>query len=161
MAGRFASPRGRKAAFDSQCPMTALPVDFHNAHLRHWNDAELLRKHNRWANADQLYGFSAECGLKAVMQCLGMPTDKTGKPTERRNLKHVQDLWPQFRSFARLRSGGRFSDMLPEKNPFADWSQDNRYANGKCFDSDSVDSRQRAAAQVCRMVRQAMQGGES
>jgi len=141
--------------------MTAPRADFHNAHLRHWNDAELLRKHNRWANADQLYGFSAECGLKAVMQRLGMKTDKTGKPTERKYLKHVQHLWPQFKSHGHSRTFCRLSGMLPDENPFADWSQDNRYANGRHFDADSVDSHQRAAAQVCRMVTQAMQEGES
>lgn len=41
--------------------------DFFNAHQRHWKDAELLYKEKRWANADHLYGLSAECGLKAVM----------------------------------------------------------------------------------------------
>ena len=56
------------------------PADFHDAHRRHWQDAELLRKHGRWANADQLYGFSAECGLKAVMKALGMAVDSMGVP---------------------------------------------------------------------------------
>ena len=41
-------------------------ADFSNAHNRHWQDAELLFCDRRWANADHLYGFSAECGLKAV-----------------------------------------------------------------------------------------------
>ena len=39
---------------------------------RHWEDAELLFSEKRLANADHLYGFSAECGLKAVMEALGM-----------------------------------------------------------------------------------------
>ena len=51
------------------------PSDFTDAHCRHWDDAELLFKLQRWANADQLYGFSAECGLKAVMTFLGMPVE--------------------------------------------------------------------------------------
>ena len=50
-------------------------ADFSDAHRRHWEDAELLHAYSRWANADQLYGFSAECGLKAVMQVLGMHVD--------------------------------------------------------------------------------------
>jgi hypothetical protein len=56
------------------------PADFADAHRRHWEDAELLFAHDRWANADQLYGFSAECGLKTVMQALGMNTDAAGVP---------------------------------------------------------------------------------
>ena len=47
-------------------------TDFADAHRRHWEDAELLHDHGRWANADQLYGFSAECGLKAVMRILDL-----------------------------------------------------------------------------------------
>ncbi|MDE0002871.1 MAG: hypothetical protein OXQ29_09265 [Rhodospirillaceae bacterium] len=38
------------------------PADFLDAHRRHWCDAELLFNDSRWANADQMYGFSAECG---------------------------------------------------------------------------------------------------
>ena len=49
-----------------------LPADFKDAHSRHWVDAELLFGKSRWANADHLYGFSVECGLKAVMAKLGM-----------------------------------------------------------------------------------------
>ena len=56
----------------------AFPADFRDAHLRHWQDAELLFEHQRWANADQLYGLSAECGLKAVMRALGMPVGRHG-----------------------------------------------------------------------------------
>lgn len=43
----------------------AHPADFPDAHARHWQDAERLAQAGRWANADQLYGYSAECGLKA------------------------------------------------------------------------------------------------
>ena len=68
------------------------PADFVDAHHRHWTDAELLFERDRWANADQLYGFSAECGLKAVMKTFGMPVDETGTPEEREHRVHVQDL---------------------------------------------------------------------
>ncbi len=43
------------------------PAAFADAHRRHWEDAELLFAHERWSNSDQLYGFSAERGLKTVM----------------------------------------------------------------------------------------------
>ena len=39
------------------------PADYPNAHLQHWQDAERLFEARRFANADQLYGFSAECGF--------------------------------------------------------------------------------------------------
>lgn len=40
------------------------PSDFLNAHHRHWTDAELLYSQDRRANADHLYGLSAECGVR-------------------------------------------------------------------------------------------------
>jgi len=81
------------------------PADFVDAHRRHWQDAELLFDQSRWANADQLYGFSAECGLKAMMQALGMSVDAGGRPTDEKHRKHVQDLWPIFKSFVNGRNG--------------------------------------------------------
>ncbi len=96
------------------------PADFVDAHRRHWDDAELLLGNARWANADQMYGFSAECGLKAVMQAMGMPVDAAGIPAERYR-KHVRELWPEFRSFAAGPGGARYSSRLPEDNPFTDW----------------------------------------
>lgn len=68
------------------------PADFLDAHRRHWCDAELLFNDSRWANADQMYGFSAECGLKAVMKGLGMQVDPVGIPVDERYRKHVQEL---------------------------------------------------------------------
>lgn len=42
-------------------------TDYLDAHERHWDDAELLKATARHANADHLYGMSAECGLKCLM----------------------------------------------------------------------------------------------
>ncbi len=41
-----------------------MSVDFGDAHIRHWKDAELLYCVQHLANADHLYGMAAECGLK-------------------------------------------------------------------------------------------------
>ncbi len=43
-----------------------MQADFLDAHERHWQDAELLLTNQRLANADHLYGMSAECGLKRL-----------------------------------------------------------------------------------------------
>ena len=52
-------------------------------------DFQLLFGDSRWANADQMYGFSAECGLKAVMKKLGMQVDvTTGTPAQDAHRKH-------------------------------------------------------------------------
>lgn len=57
--------------------------DFLDAHDRHWNDAEYLFAALRWANADHLYGLSAECGLKRLMIAFGMPVTTSGNPQRR------------------------------------------------------------------------------
>ena len=128
------------------------PSDFADAHTRHWQDAELLFAHDRWANADQLYGLSAECGLKAVMQVLGMPSvDETGKPaTEYR--KHVNALWLVFQDFANNHDGARYLEMLPPGSPFSNWAIDDRYANRNDFRKEDVELHRAATQEIASMV---------
>ena len=124
--------------------------DFSNAHHRHWDDAELLFEHHRWATADQLYGFSAECGLKAVMRARGVPVAK----------KHIQDFWPIFEAFLQGPAGARYLSLLPPGAPFADWSHQDRYAHGRHFDAKNVERHRAAARGVRGMVELAL-GGRS
>lgn len=128
--------------------------DFTDAHLRHRQDAELLFAHDRWANADQLYGLSAECGLKAVMQELGMPVDATGRP-EAKYRKHVNELWPIFHDFAKGRDGAHYLAMLPDGSPFANWTIEDRYANRSDFHGADVELHRAASREIVRMVSEA------
>ena len=127
------------------------PSDFTDAHERHWQDAELLFEHNRWANADQLYGLSAECGLKAVMQQLGMLVDDTGRPPIKYR-EHVNRLWPVFQDFANDHDGARYVEMLPGGSPFANWAIEDRYAKRDDFHQAGVASHREATEQIARMV---------
>ncbi len=136
--------------------MTSNPADFGDAHDRHWVDAEILFGQKRWANADQLYGFSAECGLKAVMEALGMRVT-IGRPDEPSHRKHIQDLWPIFQAFATERNGASYLSMLPSGSPFADWSHHDRYAHQSyCRERDALPHRA-AANKVRPMVQYAQQ----
>ena len=117
----------------------AHPADFSDAHSRHWEDAELLYDDQRWANADQLYGFSAECGLKAVMQSQGMPVDAAGTPTEDQHRKHVQELWQTCETFLQGRLAPQYLRLLPGNAPFADWSHHDPYAHQRHFEEANVD----------------------
>ena len=134
------------------------PVDFIDAHRRHWTDAELLFDHDRWANADQLYGFSAECGLKAVMTTLGMPVDTHGIPGPEHRV-HVQELWSIFERFAGDRGGARLLRSLPVGAPFSDWSQHDRYAHRRHYRPERVEPHREAARGIRGMVREAQQDG--
>ncbi len=132
------------------------PADFTDAHQRHWEDAELLFAHDRWANADHLYGLSAECGLKAVLVVLGMSVDEeSGAPREQEHRKHMPELWRVFEAFARKRGGGAYLALLPDGKPFDDWSIDGRYANRCHFQSANVTPHQDAARQVADVVQRA------
>ena len=128
-------------------------VDFTDAHRRHLEDAELLFERQRWANADHLYGLSAECGLKAVMLSLDMNVDASGTPSERRHRRHMPELWPVFEDFAGERGGGAYLASLSDGESFADWSINHRYANRRHFQSANVTPHHDAARRVADVVR--------
>ena len=136
------------------------PAHLADAHRRHWEDAELLLGHARWANADQLYGYSAECGLKLVMASIGMVVDHMGVPAARRHRVHVQDLWPEFVAFASARrEGARYVALLRSDAGFADWSHHDRYAHREHFVRNDAERHRDAADEVRRIVELATEDG--
>lgn len=136
-----------------------LSADFLDAHFRHWEDAELLRDNGRLANADQLYGLSAECGLKAIMQRLGMRTTPEGKPENPDFQVHIDRLWNVFRGFASGKKAVRMASRLSGGNPFQDWLIDHRYANRSHFTPDTIRQHKKGAAQVRSLVMEARLSG--
>ena len=135
------------------------PPDFADAHKRHFLDGEFLFKKEHWANADQLYGFSAECGLKSVMECLGMELDDNGIPAERAHRRHIQELWGVFFSFAENRIDAQYVRMLPNENPFNSWSHHNRYSNSSHFTKENTSPHRSGATKVNQMLEQARLDG--
>lgn len=141
-----ASPAGHRAGVGD-----GHPPDYVDAHCRHWEDGNLLRNHRRWANAAYLLGFSAECGLKAVMQALGwMRLDDAGKPAESKHRKHIQAIWPLFADLARGAPGAKYKIDLG--NPFRDWSHHDRYSNRNHACPDVVSRYRDATKDVGRIV---------
>ena len=129
-----------------------MKTDFGDAATRHWEDAELLRGKERWANADHLYGVAAECALKAVRVMLGMETKPDdGSPSESRHKKHINRIWEEFSTFAAGRSEGRYSSRLPARTPFSDWDVAQRYA-ARCEFSEGRVTPHRDAADVARGI---------
>lgn len=135
------------------------PADFLNAHYRHWTDAETLYQRQRWANADHLYGLSAECGLKAIMYRLGMKTHPTGKPVASEHRTHINELWRVFRTFVSGRRAVRYASWLPAANPFRDWLVDQRYAHEGHFTEDIVRQHRNGAQKVRYLVDNAHRSG--
>lgn len=134
-------------------------VDFNDAHDRHWSDAELLYEQQRWANADHLYGMSAECGLKAVMIGLGLPTDDEGSPAGQKYRTHVNILWPLFLTFAEGHQGADYAQLLGGDNKFQDWYVAQRYEHREHFDEKLAKAHREGAKQVRHVVDKAKLDG--
>ena len=136
--------------------MTAanLPPDYLDAMERHWLDAEQLFHLNppSLANADQLYGLSAECGLKTLMRKWGMQLDHNNVPVHPRDRKHADVIWVRYETYRQ----GRFTTLaLPTTNPFDDWSIHHRYASRSYFQETVVKSHMNGAAEVKKLVAKA------
>jgi hypothetical protein len=135
-----------------------MQVDFYWAYQRHWDDAEYLYADSRMANADQLYGYSAECGLKCLMQqCFGMRLDPaTGRPPEK-DQKHIDKVWDRYETY---RAGiGTAGYMLPQPNPFDNWNISERYAHESGFTKTLVDQHKAGAKIVQNLINKAIAEG--
>jgi hypothetical protein len=128
-------------------------TDFRDAAVRHFVDGDELTKSQRHANADQLYGLSAECSLKAVMVGLGMETTKKGSPQDRAHKVHMPELWMAFQSFAEGRLASRYLEPLAHLNPFNDWGVEQRY----CASTRIGHARAQAHRRGAEMCRESME----
>lgn len=126
-------------------------VNYGEAALRHWDDAEFLSKDERAHNADQLYGLAAECALKCIMvtklRASAKPDGNITKPYK----KHIDQLWDECLMFAAGRSGASYMAPLSgfALNPFKDWSIDQRYSPNTPPPSDEAHTAHRQAAAAC------------
>ena len=114
-----------------------------DAHRRHWEDAELLFARDRWANADHLYGLSAECGLKAIMETLEVPIAGDYR-------RHVDELWPRYRALIENRGEMRY--LVDGGDPFSDWSIHDRYARRGHVDRARAKRHREGAEEVHLML---------
>lgn len=123
-------------------------ADFFDAAKRHREDADCLYARGRLANADQLYGFGAECALKAIMEALGMPVRPDGAPGESRHRVHIDRLWREFAAFSEGRVPGRYVSAFLDKNPFDDWNVCQRYWPSQAISEKTVECHRVGCQQV-------------
>lgn len=111
-------------------------VDFQLSAKRHWQDAVLLESNARTENAGQLYGFSAECGIKALLVGLKYPIDEYGSPVRRPPVgtpqvrKHVHQLVAvigDIQNYVQGRNGAKYIAMIPSIGSFSNWNIEHRY----------------------------------
>ncbi len=135
-----------------------MPADFLDAHERHWLDAELLLTHQRWANADHLYGMAAEYGLKRLMLVFGMPYGSKGDyPDIRDDKSHVDKVWDRYETYRSQHIQGA-GYALPA-NPFLNWRAEQRYERSQSFSPTDVQAHKTATGTVRHLIQQAQRAG--
>ncbi|MBK6972677.1 MAG: SAM-dependent methyltransferase [Sterolibacteriaceae bacterium] len=127
-----------------------MSTDFRDASDRHFEDGGLLEAQGRFANADHLYGFSAECSLKAAMLGVGHPKAAKGDWPDG-HCDHVNALWVGFQSFAHGLLDAKYAAHVPPTNPFSTWHANQRYWGRHHFTAGSV-APHKAAADGCRRL---------
>ncbi len=104
--------------------------NFKDAAIRHFSDADYLFAANRKPNAGQLYGFCAECGIKALLILFGLPIEKNSGDllTKSQFKMHINGLIANLYSFVPSdRTYFSYLGMIPGITMFRDWSVDHRY----------------------------------
>ena len=125
---------------------------------RHWRDAELLfddQKRKSLGNADHLYGFAAECGLKALMLSCGMEMHN-GKPRNREDCCHVDKLLRRYQIYM---AGIDKKYVLSDTDFFKQWNIDERYAKDTELSQDQVKKHRSNAEKVRDMIKEAQKDG--
>ena len=131
--------------------------DYYDAAQRHWNDANYFLSNNRLPNADQLFGVSAECALKAIMLPLGMRM-KNGRPSNRDH-GHINVLWDEFITFANGKGQANYAAALGASNPFANWDVAQRYEHGSAISMPIVTAHRHSAEVAFNCLAQAIVDG--
>jgi hypothetical protein len=136
-----------------------MQADFFNAFERHFRDAELLFSNSRWANAYQLYGYSAECGIKCLMEkVFNMNLDELKeKPALEKDRKHLPVILDRYETY---RTGPHAAEyLLPHTIPFDTWNVGARYAHESNFDQPFVELYKKGFSDVTTLILKAMEDG--
>ncbi len=145
-------------------PTPRPPVDYLASARRHHHDAELLWAQGCPANASQLWGLTMECGLKVVLLAAGVTPDPDGSlPDKRQFREHLPTLADRVDILGHLIPDGRLAHrylgQIPGRSAFANWKVDQRYWHEDALPTATLPAWQAAAAQVARMLDQALLDG--
>ncbi len=106
-------------------------VDYLMCARRHIRDAHFLLDRGRRANAGQVFGFSVECGLKALLVRSGAPVDGDGNVLKASGLReHLPKLGQLVNDMTTLpdgRAANIIQSQLPHLIDTHDWHTDHRY----------------------------------
>lgn len=145
-------------------PPSVPSVHYVEAARRHMADANSLLANSRSANAGQLYGFVAECGLKALLVACGVPADPNGEiPKDHRFRQHMPVLPDRIVTEGHLipdsSRAGQYLTSLAHLGKFSDWLIEHRYWRETALPLPSVTEWKTAAEEILQMVDKAKQDG--
>lgn len=125
--------------------------DYVAAATRHFRDGALLEDNRRVANADQLFGFAAECAIKSAL--VSLPGCAGSGVLAQKYREHVDRLWDlaPLQDIQR-RHRGLVVVLRGLQRPFGDWSTDQRYAREGAVSGEALSRHRQAAARVLGSV---------
>ena len=129
-------------------------VDFAEAAVRHYEDGEKLHASGSIPNAGQLFGFCAECGLKALLVAFGADRDPASGDLLRDDSRrrHIERLWATMDTFPTSDAAySRYLGMIRGLGDFRDWSTSHRYCASSAI-PNSCELWRAAARSVREMV---------
>lgn len=124
-----------------------MPEDYSAAAARHFRDGRLLEKNQRISNADQLFGFAAECAIKSAL--VGLPGFAAHGDLLREYQQHIDVLWGRvlLQSLQR-RFRTLYAVLTSERKAFDDWSTGYRYGPDDAVTEGVLERHHRAAKRV-------------
>lgn len=139
-------------------------IHYVEAARRHMADANSLLASSRSANAGQLYGFVAECGLKALLVVCGVTADSDGEiPKGNRFRQHVPVLPDRIVTDGHLipdsSRSSQYLTSLAHLGKLSDWLIDHRYWRETALPLASVNAWKTAAEEILQTVDKAKQDG--
>jgi hypothetical protein len=128
-----------------------MPECFDVAAIRHFRDGGHLSELQSLENADQLFGFAAECAIKSALITLPGCVESGGLTDKYR--EHVGRLWDlaALQGLQR-RYPGLFVILRELRRPFADWSTNQRYGPDGAITPEVLDRHREAARRVLGSV---------
>jgi hypothetical protein len=129
-----------------------MPECFDVAAVRHFRDGGILSERQSLDNADQLFGFAAECAIKSALVTLPGCVQQ-GELSNPFRHKHVKELWDLVPLLGlQRRYPGLLAVLRGLKQAFGDWSTDQRYGPDDTVTAEVLDRHREAAKRLLGSV---------
>ena len=129
----------------------AVLEDFSGAAARHFRDGALLEENRRISNADQLFGFAAECAIKSAL--VGLPGCTDSGALAQKYHEHIDKLWDLAQVHGIQKRFRTLAVVLRDlRQPFADWCTNQRYWPDRAVTEETLRHHRDAARRVIGSV---------